>query len=114
RGPLLLCAPDAVQAPGHSGHRQLLRPHLREDRAVPRPVHPVLRPPAPGHGLAGAGGVPGRVSELAGRGGPARCGRPTGNLRSTGETMATTELPLPALPEAYHEEPGGIVDYLTT
>jgi len=28
--------------------------------------------------------------------------------------MATTELPLPALPEAHHEEPGGIVDYLTT
>src|SRR5829696_10582325 len=29
-------------------------------------------------------------------------------------TMATTELPRPALPEAHHEEPGGIVDYLTT
>jgi cytochrome c oxidase subunit 1 len=28
--------------------------------------------------------------------------------------MATTELPLPALPEAHHEERGGIVDYLTT
>ena len=28
--------------------------------------------------------------------------------------MATTELPLPALPEAHHEESGGIVDYLTT
>jgi cytochrome c oxidase subunit 1 len=28
--------------------------------------------------------------------------------------MATTELPLPALPEAPHEESGGIVDYLTT
>jgi cytochrome c oxidase subunit 1 len=28
--------------------------------------------------------------------------------------MATTELPLPALPEAPHEEPGGIVDWLTT
>ncbi len=28
--------------------------------------------------------------------------------------MATTELPLPALPEAHHEEPGGIVDWLTT
>src|SRR5215207_11372058 len=28
--------------------------------------------------------------------------------------MATTELPRPALPEAHHEEPGGIVDYLTT
>ena len=28
--------------------------------------------------------------------------------------MATTELPLPALPEAHHEEPSGIVDYLTT
>ncbi|HEV3498577.1 MAG TPA: cbb3-type cytochrome c oxidase subunit I, partial [Actinomycetes bacterium] len=28
--------------------------------------------------------------------------------------MATTELPLPALPEAHHEEPAGIVDYLTT
>ena len=29
--------------------------------------------------------------------------------------MATTELPLPALPEAHHEEPsGGIVDYLPT
>jgi cytochrome c oxidase subunit I len=28
--------------------------------------------------------------------------------------MATTELPLPALPEAHHEEPSGIIDYLTT
>jgi heme/copper-type cytochrome/quinol oxidase subunit 2 len=28
--------------------------------------------------------------------------------------MATTELPLPALPEAHDEESGGIVDYLTT
>ncbi|HEY4792415.1 MAG TPA: cbb3-type cytochrome c oxidase subunit I, partial [Actinomycetes bacterium] len=28
--------------------------------------------------------------------------------------MATTELPLPALPEAHHEERGGIVDWLTT
>jgi cytochrome c oxidase subunit I len=28
--------------------------------------------------------------------------------------MATTELPRPAPPEAHHEEPGGIVDYLTT
>jgi cytochrome c oxidase subunit 1 len=28
--------------------------------------------------------------------------------------MATTELPLPALPEAPHEERGGIVDWLTT
>jgi cytochrome c oxidase subunit I len=28
--------------------------------------------------------------------------------------MATTELPLPALPEAHHEEPAGIVEYLTT
>jgi cytochrome c oxidase subunit I len=28
--------------------------------------------------------------------------------------MATTELPLPALPEAHPEERGGIVDYLTT
>src|SRR5918992_5082768 len=28
--------------------------------------------------------------------------------------MATTELPLPAPPEAHHEEPAGIVDYLTT
>jgi cytochrome c oxidase subunit I len=28
--------------------------------------------------------------------------------------MATTELPRPALPEAHHEEPGGIIDWLTT
>jgi cytochrome c oxidase subunit I len=28
--------------------------------------------------------------------------------------MATTELPAPALPEAPHEEPGGLVDWLTT
>jgi cytochrome c oxidase subunit 1 len=35
-------------------------------------------------------------------------------MEGANPTMATTELPHPALPEAHHEEPGGIVDYLTT
>ena len=48
-----------------------------ERPAVPRPVHPVLRPPAPGHGVPGPGGRTGEYQKVARR--PARRGRETGN-----------------------------------